>query len=70
MDFIRQAGFWPINPPLGIEEMWPGPITSDGTTHENLDDNLSLGIPCTSFNNAKKFKYKTRNRNKFNQRNH
>ena len=42
VDFIRQAGFWPINPPLGIEEMWPGPITSDGTTYENLDGNLSL----------------------------
>ena len=42
VDFIRQAGFWPINPSLGIEEMWPGPITGDGTTHENLDINLSL----------------------------
>ena len=40
--FIRQAGLWPINPSLGIEEMWPGPITGDGTTHENLDVNLSL----------------------------
>jgi len=42
VDFIRQAGLWPINASLGIEEMWPGPITGDGTTHENLDVNLSL----------------------------
>ena len=41
MDFIRQAGFWPINPSLGIEEMWPGPITGDGVTFENLDSDLS-----------------------------
>ena len=41
MDFIRQAGFWPVNPSLGIEEMWPGPITGEGTTFENLDLNLS-----------------------------
>ena len=41
MDFIRQAGFWPINSSLGIEEMWPGPITGDGTTFENLDTDLS-----------------------------
>ena len=41
VDFIRQAGFWPINPSLGIEEMWPGPITSNGAIFENLDDGLS-----------------------------
>ena len=41
VNFIRQAGYWPINPSLGIEEMWPGPITGDGTTHENNDVNLS-----------------------------
>jgi len=41
VNFIRQAGYWPINPSLGIEEMWPGPITGDGTTHENSDVNLS-----------------------------
>ena len=41
MDFIRQAGFWPVNPSLGIEEMWPGPITGEGTTFENTDLNLS-----------------------------
>ena len=27
LDFIRQAGFWPINKSLGVEGMWPGPIT-------------------------------------------
>ena len=49
VDFIRQAGFWPINPSLGIEEMWPSPITGDGTTHENLDNNLSLASFEQSF---------------------
>ena len=41
MDFIRQAGIWPINKSLGVEGMWPGPITGDGTTFENLDKKLS-----------------------------
>ena len=41
LDFIRQTGFWPINPSLGSEGMWPGPITGDGTTFENLDKTLS-----------------------------
>ena len=41
MDFIRQSGFWPINSSLGIEEMWPCPITGDGSTFENLDEKLS-----------------------------
>lgn len=41
IDFIRQAGFWPINKSLGAEGMWPGPITGDGTTFENLDKKLS-----------------------------
>ena len=30
LDFIRQAGFWPIAPSLGAEGMWPGPISNDG----------------------------------------
>lgn len=30
LDFIRQAGIWPLAPMLGSTEMWPGPITSDG----------------------------------------
>ena len=41
IDFIRQAGFWLINSSLGAEGMWPGPITGDGTTFENLDKKLS-----------------------------
>lgn len=41
MDFVRQAGFWPINSSLGIEEMWPGPIIGNGCSFENLDDKLS-----------------------------
>lgn len=30
LDVIRQAGVWPIAPSLGIEGMWPGPLTADG----------------------------------------
>ena len=30
LDAIRQAGFWPLAPSLGLEGMWPGPITGDG----------------------------------------
>ena len=30
LDVIRQAGFWPIAPSLGTEEMWPAPITANG----------------------------------------
>ena len=30
LDAMRQAGVWPLAPSLGAEEMWPGPITSDG----------------------------------------
>ena len=42
MDFVRQAGFWPINSSLGVEEMWPGPIIGNGSSFENLDEKLSL----------------------------
>ena len=41
MDFIRQAGFWPINKSLGVEEMWPGPITGDGIVLEEQDPAVS-----------------------------
>ena len=41
MDFIRQAGFWPINQSLGVEEMWPGPITGDGIVLEEQDPTVS-----------------------------
>lgn len=30
LDLIRQAGFWPVAPSLGIEEQWPAPFTGDG----------------------------------------
>ena len=42
IDFIRQAGHWPINKSLGVEGMWPSPITGDGENNENLDKDLSL----------------------------
>jgi predicted ester cyclase len=37
LDFIRQAGFWPIAPSLGTEGMWPGPITGDGLVFHSTD---------------------------------
>ena len=30
LDFIRQAGFWPLAPSLGQEGMWAGPLGNDG----------------------------------------
>ncbi len=37
LDFIRQAGFWPLPPSLGAEGMWPGPIGSDGMVLSEQD---------------------------------
>ena len=42
IDFIRQAGFWPINKSNGAEGLWTTPITGNGTTFENLDKKLSI----------------------------
>ena len=30
LDVMRQAGVWPLAPSLGVEGMWPGPLTADG----------------------------------------
>lgn len=30
LDVMRQAGIWPLAPSLGVEAMWPCPITADG----------------------------------------
>jgi hypothetical protein len=30
LDVMRQAGVWPLALSLGVEQMWPGPITADG----------------------------------------
>ena len=30
IDVMRQAGLWPLPPSLGVEGMWPGPLTADG----------------------------------------
>jgi predicted ester cyclase len=37
LDVIRQAGFWPLAPSLGTEEMWPGPLTADGVVLRETD---------------------------------
>ena len=42
VDFIRQAGFWPLNKSNGAEGLWTASIAGDGTTFENLDKKLSI----------------------------
>jgi predicted ester cyclase len=37
LDAMRQAGIWPVAPSLGIEQMWPGPITADGILLHETD---------------------------------
>ena len=41
IDFIRQAGFWPINKSNGAEGLWANSITGDGAIFENIDEQLS-----------------------------
>ena len=41
LDVIRQAGFWPIAPSLGVEERWPAPFTADGVVLTEQDPALS-----------------------------
>lgn len=37
LDLIRQTGLWPLAPSLGVEGLWPGPITGDGLRLEPSD---------------------------------
>lgn len=37
LDLMRQAGFWPLPPSLGLEAMWPGPISGDGVNLNGRD---------------------------------
>jgi predicted ester cyclase len=37
LDLIRQAGLWPLAPSLGVQAMWPGPITGDGLLLDRTD---------------------------------
>lgn len=30
LDVMRQAGVWPLAPALGVDAMWPAPLTADG----------------------------------------
>ena len=41
LDFIRQAGFWPLGPSRGHEAMWPGPISGDGILLSPQDERES-----------------------------
>lgn len=41
LDFMRQAGCCPISPSLGVEGMWPGPITANGVALWETDDRTS-----------------------------
>lgn len=37
LDFIRQAGFWPLSPSLGLEAKWAGPFSGDGVVLQSQD---------------------------------
>jgi predicted ester cyclase len=41
LDVMRQAGLWPIAPSLGVEAMWPAPLTGDGLRMEPSNPELS-----------------------------
>ena len=41
LDFIRQAGFWPLAPSLGCEGMWAGPLSVDGLLFTPQDPAVS-----------------------------
>lgn len=41
LNVIKQAGFWPLAPSLGSEEMWPGPISADGVLFSEQDPDES-----------------------------
>lgn len=43
LDVMRQAGVWPLAPSLGVEGMWPGPLTADGVRLAPSDPEQSLG---------------------------
>ena len=47
LDFIRQAGFWPLAPSLGQEGQWAGPHSADGlllTPHDATASAASLKL--------------------------
>jgi predicted ester cyclase len=37
LDVMRQAGVWPLGRSLGVEGMWPGPLTADGVRLDPSD---------------------------------
>ena len=41
IDFLRQAGCWPLAPSRGYEGMWPGPINADGVLLSEQDPSES-----------------------------
>lgn len=59
LDVIRQAGHWPLAPSLGVEGMWPGPLTGDGivlgptdpeVSAENLAQTLAMHQTLADYN--------------------
>lgn len=58
LDVMRQAGVWPLAPSLGVEAMWPGPITADGvrlapsdaeTSRASLEQTLQMHKTLAEF---------------------
>jgi hypothetical protein len=41
LDAMRQAGFWPLAPSLGVEEQWPAAFTGDGIVLTEQDPAVS-----------------------------
>jgi predicted ester cyclase len=37
LDVIRQTGFWPLAPSMGVEMAWPAPFTADGVVLGETD---------------------------------
>ena len=37
LDFIRQAGHWPVAPSIGYEGTWPGPLSGNGIDFADYD---------------------------------
>ena len=37
LDLIRQSGHWPVTRSLGVEGLWPGPLTADGILLRETD---------------------------------
>jgi predicted ester cyclase len=63
LDVMRQAGVWPLAPSLGVEGMWPGPLTADGVRlcpsdpdqgRESIEQTLRMHRSLAEFDDREK----------------